>query len=458
MTETQVLHRNPNVIPPTAKAGRTQFIIATEDVSLTPIVDLSCGAGVACLGHSARGVKLAMNEQISLLAYAHSAQFTTDTIEMAAALVISMCEVRPLPGRGVDHNPFTGGGVTFFSGGAEAVEAAVKIGLQHLQHKGKGPFPIMARQHSYHGNSFFTLALGDHPRKSVLKSAFNATCHVERFDAYAPLLFAPALTTGENHAYRSACLQSLERQLSLNSKYHRSCVVVIETVAGTTLAIAPPDVEYLMGVRRLCDAFDAVLIYDEILCANFRTGRMTAWQYYQERAGLNLAPDIFVMGKGITAGYFPMSAVVVSEKIRATCEDMGRVWHTSTNQNHPVGCAALLAAFDRYLHLIGSDQHRMLSNTMLEGVGPTLLECPAVIGVDGVGLLWGVRFAGDKPGLHLAVKRELLARGYSVYSDGGTVDGKGNMIMFAPPYVMDTDDLIMAGKAVALSAVSANNQ
>lgn len=456
MNETDVYHRNPNILPPMAVAGRGPCIIVSEDVSHAPIFDLSCGAAVTGLGHSCLSVKDAMKNQISNLAYVHSAQFTHDAIEQAASVILNDCHVQSESG-GTMFSPFSGGAVTFFSGGAEAVEAAVKMAMQYVQMTegdSAHPVQIVGRRHSYHGNSMFTLALGDHPRKSALKAAFNVQCHVERFDAYAPNLFAPEMNEAEGKAYLAACLRSLERMLQLNQGYRRRCVVVIETVGGTTIGIAPPTVEYLMGVRALCDKFDAVLIYDEILCANYRTGEMTAWQFYQKRAGHNIAPDIFVMGKGITAGYFPMSAVVLSKDMASAGMNDGKVWHTSTNQNHVIGCAALVAAFkeyDLYRPRIRELSEHMITQTML-----IFAKCEAILGVDGVGLLWGIRFNGNKSGLHRVVKTELLAKGYTAYTDGDTINGKGNMLMFAPPFIIAPEALDQCARAICAAAISAD--
>jgi adenosylmethionine-8-amino-7-oxononanoate aminotransferase len=444
-----VYHRNPNARPPIARAGCQQFIIASEDDSNAPIVDLSSGAAVTGLGHSCLPVKDAMRDQISNLCYVHSAQFTAPAIEAAADAVLEhSCRW----GEGVaayQCSAFEQGAVSFFSGGAEAIEAAVKMAMQYMWYSYgdmSGPVQIIGRQHSYHGNSVFTLALGDHPRKKVLKSAFNLEPHVTRIKAFVPELFGAPFAGDELKAYTATCLATLEAELQHALTYKRRAIVVIETVGGTTVAIAPPTVTYLMGVRKLCDKFDAVLIYDEILCANFRTGRMAAWQYYQETAGHNIAPDIFVMGKGITAGYFPMSAVVVSKAIREAGEHYGKVWHTSTNQNHVIGCAALLAAFGVYNAML--PRIAELIEYIDQEIKPMLLEAPGIEAFTGVGLLRGVQFNPRTPGLHLAVKADLMRRGYSVYSDGGTVEGNGNMILFAPPYILNEVGLRDAAVAI----------
>jgi adenosylmethionine-8-amino-7-oxononanoate aminotransferase len=401
-------------------------------------------------------VKEAMREQISNLAYCHSAQFTAPAIEEAGEVVISRARIINSKEGGRRSN-FDDGAVTFFSGGAEAIEAAVKIALQYLCHVQPEALPvqIVGRRHSYHGNSVFTLALGDHPRKLTLQHGFNLSPHVARIEAFAPDIVCPEPTHPDDLKVHTAItLRSLEQTLLVNAAEKRRCIVVIETVGGTTLGIAPPTLEYLIGVRKLCDAFEAILIYDEILCANFRTGRMTAWQYYQEQTPHDLAPDIFVMGKGITAGYFPMSAVVVSGHIREVGMADGKVWHTSTNQNHVIGCAALCAAFEVYQNTI--DEITDLSAYVKDVIKPGLMQSEHVKNFVGVGLLWGVQFDPHKPDLHLGIKKELMRLNYTAYSDGDTIFSygrhTGNMIMFAPPFCANSDQLDAARDAIVLAA------
>jgi adenosylmethionine-8-amino-7-oxononanoate aminotransferase len=456
-SKSDIYHRDPSTPPPLARAGRNHFIITNEEYSLCPVVDLSCGAAVTGLGLSDRVVKGAMSDQLYDLPYVHSAQFTAPAIEAAGHAVMSSLEVKHADGS--KWMPFEGGAVTFFSGGAEAIEAAVKMAMQYQSNivPEGNPIAIVGRRHSYHGYSMFTLALGDHPRKKALYAAWNMTPHIERIEAYAPNLFADGfLNEDEERAHCAVALRSLERVLQLHATHKRRCIVVIETVGGTTVSIAPPSVAYLVGVRKLCNEFEATLIYDEILCANYRTGYLTAWQHYQSRAAFDIAPDIFVMGKGITAGYFPMSAVVVNKAIREIGEQEKKVWHTSTNQNHVVGCAALCAAFQRYHLMVW--RINTLSEYMEQTIAPALREIEGVRAVSGVGMLWGVQFNPRVKDLHLTVKKELFKLGYSVYSDGATIDGLGNMILLAPSYIMNEVDLDGAVNAITKATNSSYDQ
>lgn len=442
---TNVLHRNLKIRPPIA-GGSTGRHVLHETLQRDPdrkvrsgFLDLSSGAGVTGLGHSNMRVKDAMIEQIRTMPYVHAAQWTSAVTEEAAHAIIE---------RSGPH--FKRGGVTFFSGGSEAIEAACKIALQLCEAWGKPAPMFIARRHSYHGGTFFALMLGDHPRKDQLKEqrSIQHNC-LYQFDAYAPHLFEPKLDGLELRGHEDACIASLHKALDTVKLKGGTAIIVMETIGGTTLAIAPPSVTYLESVRSLANEYGAIIIADEILGGNFRTGRLMAWQHYQARTMMNIAPDIVVMGKGITAGYFPMSCVMVSTDVRYFLENTSKasLWATSTNQNHPVGCAAVIAAMDEYDKLGGVMND--LANVLRRDVMPRLrLMTDHVTSTQGVGNLWGVCFNPDAKGLHLSIKKQLFDAGVSVYTDGGTVEGRGNMLLFAPPFTTTSDDLELACDAI----------
>lgn len=432
-TMTNVLHRNPMRVPPIASSSTGRHVLH-ETAQRDPdrnvrsgYLDLSSGAGVTGLGHSNMRVKDAMIEQIMRMPYVHAAQWTSDVVEEAAHTITEHAGPH-----------FRRGGATFFSGGAEAVEAACKIALQLCETVGRSKAVFITRRHSYHGGTLAALMLGDHPRRNQLsRQQTFATAFQPKFDAYCP-----HLVIGSNrdaHQHELASLESLSAALSEATQNECTPIVLMETVGGTTLSISPPTVSYLKGIRRLVNQHSGIIIADEILGGNFRTGHLMAWQHYQLQTKQNIAPDIVVMGKGITAGYFPMSCVLVSSEVKYILMNGGKsLWATSTNQNHPIGAAASIAAMDEYVK--ASPTIARLTTDVRD-----MMRCietmPHVKSVQGVGLLWGVCFDPDIAGLHLKIKQQLFDQGISVYTDGGTVNGKGNMILVAPPYTFERKDI-----------------
>ena len=383
--------------------------------------DLSAGAGIICLGHSNEAIKEAMADQINTLPYVHAMNWTNEPAEELAEMLIRLTT------RDDPHSKFHGGRVMFLNSGAEAVEAACKLAMQVGYEQGYSPW-LFGRQFSYHGNTLFTLDLGDHPKKKLFP--YVDRCRVSRFSAYRP-----TTEQGVDEA-----LDRLRFALAVSGSMEQP-IVVIEPIGGTTIGIEPSSTSYLEVLSGICDDNNATLVYDEVLCGNYRTGELFAYQYYNAPE-----PDVICLGKGLTGGYFPLSAVIVSRRLIEIIEaHSGKLWHSTTNQNHPIGCVAGIAALQEYERIKSElpafgRQVQQLAIKQLSHAG-----CEVV----GVGSLLGVRLDPDLPGLHLAVRQKALANGVVVYTDGGTIDGRGNMVLLAPPYSY-RDDLNLDALEAAL--------
>lgn len=412
MTNSVLLQRDPGFPPVQARHGGGSWINGTY-------FDLSSGAGVACLGLGHPEIARSMASWSRELGYAHAAQCFTSAAALLAEDLLS--NLGPA---------FVGGGVTFFSGGAEAVEAACKLATQylHLTMSGIGRVRYVGRQYSYHGASLFTLALGDHPRKWAVAAEISGI-DVGRFMAYSP---HPGTPVGERDLYRSSALNSLSYQLQTGQR----SVVVAEPVGGTAIGISAPDKRYLVGLADTCREAGAVLIYDEILCGNWRTGSMFA---HRALGGDEADPDIVVTGKGLTGGYFPLSAVCLSERLTAALRDH-RLGHTSTNQNHPVGCGVALTTQSLYRQAkMGGCIGALMDH--LDQKAPELRKATGISAVTGLGLLRGIHLDPTVPGLHMVARAALRKRGIMAYTEGGTVEGQGNFILLAPPYCTMVSEL-----------------
>lgn len=379
-------------------------------------IDISSGAGVTCFGYSHPAITQAMKDQINRVTYVHSEQWTTLGAEALAELLI---ETATSGASGPSGHQFLDGRVMFLNTGAEAVEAACKLAAQYFKEVNlPGSVLFMGREHSYHGNTYFTMALGDSPRKAPYQRFSEKVHHF------------PMGAIG---------LRELERHFK---KHQGPKVVVIETIGGTACGIEPTTVEYLAELRQICNRRGALLIYDEVLCGNYRTGEMWAWQHYaRQRPDLDIAPDMIAMGKGLTGGYFPLSAVVVDGRIiSAIARGSGRLWHSTTNQNHPIGCAAGVAAMQLFKEC--RTEIRMLCDVTERVYIPELLAPGSSIqSARGVGTLWGLQYESNRAGLYDKLRAQAWEQGLAIYGGGGYMDGFGNFILFAPPYNMGQPDM-----------------
>ena len=113
---------------------------------------------------------------------------------------------------------------------------------------------------------------------------------------------------------------------------------IAETVVGATLGAVTATPGYFRRIREICDRYGVLLILDEVMCGMGRTGT----RYACEQEGI--APDMLTVAKGLGAGYQPIGALLIAEKIhRAIERGSNVVMHGHTFTGHPTACAAALA-------------------------------------------------------------------------------------------------------------------
>ena len=191
-------------------------------------------------------------------------------------------------------------------------------------------------------------------------------------------------------------------------------------------------------MREVCDRHGVLLILDEVMCGMGRTGTLFACEQDGGR------PDIVTIAKGLGAGYQPIGATLVSDRIfQAIKGGSGFFQHGHTYLGHPTACAAALAVQeiiqeDGLLEKV-NQQGAKLKSLLDDRLG----NHPAVGDIRGLGLFWGVEFVEDRGTkapfspdfkLHARIKREAMAEGLMCYPMGGTLDGRtGDHLLVAPP-------------------------
>jgi adenosylmethionine-8-amino-7-oxononanoate aminotransferase len=423
---TTVFHRAPKRTLPVAAAGEGIEII---DSTGKRYIDASGGAAVSCLGHSNQRVIDAIKRQAQQLAYAHTSFFTTEPAEALADWLVK-------------HAPRGLGHVYFVSGGSEAVEAALKLARQFFVEKGEPERRhFIARRQSYHGNTLGALAIGGNAwRRVPFLPILIEAHHVSPCYAYREQ------RAGESDdAFTQRLADELESKI-LALGPQTVAAFVAETVVGATAGAVPPVGDYFRKIRAVCDKYGVLLILDEVMSGMGRTGHL----YACDEDGV--APDLLTIAKGLGAGYQPIGAMLVSERIYETIiGGSGFFQHGHTYSGHAIACAAALEV----QKVIAED--KLLENVktcgrQLRGLLRDHYARHEHIGeVRGRGLFVGVELVKDRTtkapfaselALNAAIKREAMARGLMVYPMGGTVDGaSGDHVMLAPPFICTARDI-----------------
>lgn len=266
------------------------------------------------IGHQHPKVIRAIQEQAAKLCYAHPGMAT----EARAVLGEKIAAVTP----GNLKKTF------FCLGGAEANENAIKIARQYT-----GKHKILARYKSYHGATHGAIALtGDYRRLPVEPAMPGAVHFLDPYCYRCPF----GWTRDTCH---SECIRHVEDVIKYEGPDHIAAIIM-EGITGSNGLLVPPD-DYWPRVREICDKYGILLISDEVMSGWGRTGKWFAVDHW------NVVPDIITTAKGITAGYVPLGAVIVSEKIAQYFED-NMLWCGLTYSAHPLACAAGSATISVY--------------------------------------------------------------------------------------------------------------
>jgi adenosylmethionine-8-amino-7-oxononanoate aminotransferase len=395
-----------------------------------------CGsAAVNFIGHGVEEIPAAMAEQAKRLEFTHSSQFTTPIAETYAQELLDFAG---------DH--FRDGAVYFTCGGSESVETALKLARQYQVEIGQsGRHQVLSRTQSYHGSTLGALSVSGNRR---------------RRDMYLPMVREFA-HIGVPYCYRCNydctdgcrnCGQPYAAELdaAIVGNPEQVAGFIFEPVSGATLGAVLPPPGYLKSIAEICRKRDVLLIADEVMTGMGRTGRNFSVQHW------GIAPDILLTAKGLSSGYAPLGAVIITRKIvDAIASGSGAFLHGFTYNSHPISLAGGRAVLHRIqeqnlVQAADSAQPDSIGEALAIALGG-LRELQAVGDVRGIGLLWGVEFVADQktrqpfpPESNFAgaVGQAALRRGLLVYPMQGCVDGiAGDHLLIAPPAIITRDQI-----------------
>lgn len=348
-----------------------------EDADGNSYIDCVCGQGASNLGHTHPAVVAAIQQQAGELISCPELFHNPVRAEYQAALCAAAHMQR----------------VFLCNSGTEAVEGALKIARITT-----GRTRIIATMRGFHGRTM-----------GALSATWNKTYREP---------FAPLVPDVDHVPYNN--LDKLAAAIN-----DETAAVMLEAVQGEG-GVHPAEEGYLAGVRELCDAHGALLIFDEVQTGFGRTGYLFAHQYDA------IQPDLLCLAKSIGGG-LPMGAVVMSECVG----ELPPLAHGSTFGGNPLACAAGLAVLDVLQNSDLLERARRRGSDVIARLRENL-PAEAVRDVRGRGFMIGVELRGKVA----PVLRELQAHGVLALPAGMTV------LRLLPPLVISDDDLWQAVEAV----------
>jgi adenosylmethionine-8-amino-7-oxononanoate aminotransferase len=312
----------------------------------------------------------------------------------------------------------------FYCGdGATAVEAALKMAYQAAQQRGEDRPLFVGVQEGYHGDTLGAVSVG-------AIDTFHAT--------YRQILLQTRQIPSPSpvRAGTAASLAELER--ILDAEGDRVCAVAIEPMVQGAAGMLTHDAEFVRGVRRLCDRAGALMLADEVATGVGRTGRMWAVEH------ADVAPDLLTLGKGVTGGYLPLSAVLATEAVYesflGTPASGHTFFHGHTYTGNPLACAAAIAN----LQLMSERDTVASAARAGERLGALLAPLADLDGVV------GIRRCGTMTGIEVAPRFERT--GFEVCrkarENGVLIRPLGDVVVLMPPLAIGDADIDLLGSVV----------
>lgn len=334
----------------------------------------------------------------------------------------------------VEVSPFDRGRVFYTNSGSEANDTMVKI-LWFLHGSEGNPKKrkILTRWNAYHGVTAVSASMTGKPYNEVfglpLPGFIHLTCpHYWRF--------------GEEGETEEQFVQRLANELE--EVIQREGVDTIagffaEPVMGAG-GVIPPAKGYFEAIVPVLKKHGIPVISDEVICGFGRTGNTWGCETY------NFMPDAIISSKNLTAGYFPMGAIILgpelADRVQAAVEKIEEFPHGFTASGHPVGCAIALKAIDVVTNEGLADNVKRLAPRFEEGM-KRLAEHPNIGEYRGVGFMWALEAVKDKATKEpfpptLSVSERIA----NTCTDHGLICRPlGQSIVLCPPFTMNEEQM-----------------
>ncbi len=321
--------------------------------------------------------------------------------------------------------------VFFTTGGGEAVETAWKLAKQFFKLTGKPTkHKVISRSVAYHGTPQGALSITGIPAaKEMFEPLVPGAFKVPNTNLYR----APEHLRDDEKAFGLWAADRIAEAIEFEGP-DTVAAVFLEPVQNSGGCFPPPP-GYFQRVREICDAYDVLLVSDEVICAFGRIGSMFASDDF------GYVPDIITCAKGMTSGYSPIGAMIASDRLFEPFRHGTTSFpHGYTFGGHPVSSAVAMANLDIF-EREGLNAHVKEHAPAFRASLETLLDLPIVGDVRGEGYFYGIELVKDKVTRETFddEESERLLRGYlskALFEAGlyCRADDRGDpVIQLAPP-------------------------
>jgi len=379
-----------------------------EDFDGNKYIDGISSWWVNTLGHNNKFINKYITKQLNKLEHVLLAGFThKPAIKLAKKLV----KITP---KGLDK-------VFFADNGSSGIEVALKMAFHYYRNKGEVRPYFVSLGNSYHGETIGALSVSD---MGLYK------------DIYNPMLIKTLQATSPKNQTKKEAIKSLkDMEKLLQNKSKQISAVIVEPLVQCAGNMNMYHKSYLSGLRELCTKYDVLLIADEVAVGFGRTGKLFACEHSQ------ITPDFMVLSKGLTAGYLPLSIVMLKQKIYDIfyCDydtkGAKSFLHSHSYTGNPLACSAALGSL-AYLKKYKIIEQNQIKIKYIKQQLKRLKQFNNIINIRQTGMICAFDISGFQPQdrIGLKVYQEALKKGVLLRP-------LGNVIYFMPPYVITKKEI-----------------